>query len=221
MTKIASALITYLCLQLLSTVAIADTASLKKCIGALNAFEISIENGESSVDSNWIKGTRGWLLINFQASRETIDEFSNHVGNMKDISSCSATGVSPEEIDLFVLAFHGYLSADPFEDLSECIAIVLVAMPEMDRTLGPRKSQMLGSSIGKRFGATTAQLNYLYKSKKHSPEQVETRAAKISSSLSGMPADKRATAVKSYLSKCAWYNIPLESMFEGAGVAIK
>jgi hypothetical protein len=211
----------YLCLQLLSTVAVGDTASLKKCIGALNAFEISIENGESSVDSDWVRAKRGWLLMNSQASRKTIDEFKNHVGNTKDISSCSATGVSPEEVDLFVLAFHGYLPADPFEGLSECIAVVLVAMPEMDRTLGPQRSYSLGSSIGNRFGAATAQLNYLYKSNKHSPEQVQTRAAKISSSLSGMPTDKRATTVKSYLSKCAWYNIPLESIFEGAGVAIK
>lgn len=221
MTKIASALITFLCLQFPSTVAVADTASLKKCIGALNAFEISIKNGESSVDSRWVRSTRGRLLMNFEASRKTIDEFRNYVGNMKDISSCSATGVSPEEVDLFVLAFHGYLPADPFEDLSECIAVFFVVTPEMDRTLGPQRSQSLGSSIGKRFGVTTAQLNYLYKSKKLTPEQMQTRAAKISSSLSGMPADKRATAVNSYLSKCSWYNIPLESVLEGAGVAIK
>jgi len=159
--------------------------------------------------------------MNFQAPSKTIDEFINYVGNTKDILSCSTSGISPEEVDLFVLAFHGYLPADPFEGLAECFAALLVAAPEMDRTIGPQRSQSLGFSLGKRLGATTVQLNYLYKSKKHTLEQVQTRATKISSSLSGMPADKRTIAVKSYLSQCAWYNIPLESVLEGAGVAIK
>ena len=133
-------------IQFTTNLAVADSTCLKKCVGALNAFEFSIKNGKSDISSDWVRGTSGWLLMNAQVSRKAFDEINNHVGSMKDILSCSEVGVLPAGLDLFVLAFHGYLPANPFEELAECFAVLLVAAPEMDKKLGSQRSQSLGVS---------------------------------------------------------------------------
>lgn len=221
MFKLTLTLIIYICLLLPSAVAFAATADFKKCVGALKAFEVSINNGESSVDANWVRGTRGWLLVNYQMPQNTIDELKNYVGNKRDITVCSTVGVSTEEVELFILAYHGYLSEEPFEDLAECIAAMTVTIPEMDKILGALRSQSFGEFLGKRVGTTLTQLNYLYSSKKSSLGEIQIRATRISSSLPDMPLDKRADFVTSYISKCTLYSIPLKAMLEGSDIQIE
>ena len=215
--KLSLAFIMFMSVQFIVTVVFADNTGLKKCVCSLNAFEIAIKNGNYNISSDWVKGTSGWLLMNAPLSRKDIDE----IGNMTDILSCSEVGISPAEIDLFLLAFHGYLPADPFEDISECLAVMLLVAPEMDKELETQRSQSLSFSIGKRFGATMTQINYMYPSKKHTFDQIQDRATKIATSISGMPTDERSVAINYYLSKCSMYHIYLESVLQGAGVEIK
>jgi hypothetical protein len=195
--------------QALPAIAVDDTIALKKCSGALNAFEASIGKGGARVKSDWLKGQRGLLLMKL----ETSGAVGGAIGSTKDISSCSAVGMSPMEINLFLMAYHEYLPQDPFEEVSGCFAALLISAPEMDEKLGMKRSQALGSLIGKHLGRAASQLSYLYTSKK-SLEEIQSRAFKIQTQIVNLPSTVRSKAVRALSEKCEWYGIPLDSVLE-------
>lgn len=219
MTNLLLTFVLLLSLQPTSVVAADDPATLKKCFGALNAFETSINNGQTPIKSDWVKSKFGWILMNSSLSGKVIEDIRHYSGNMKDISYCGSVGVSPNEISLFLFAYHGYMPPDLLDSFSECYAALLIAAPEMDQTLGVQRAQSLGGLIGRKFGETAARLKYLYKSKQITLDDVQARAAKIQTSVAQLPVASRPSVVKALAAKCGWYNIPLEGMLEGAGIA--
>lgn len=219
MIKLVLSCVLLMSLQSISAIAADDPAALKRCIGALNAFEDSINKGLLPVKSDWVKSALGGVLMNSNVSGKAMEDIRYYSGSMKDISYCGSVGVSPNEISLFLMAYHGYMPPDLFEGFSECSAAFLIAAPEVDQVLGVQRAQSLGGLIGKHFGETAMRLNYLYKSKRLTLDDVQARAAKIQISVAQMPANSRPSAVKALSAKCGWYNIPLESVLEGARIA--
>lgn len=219
MTKLVLPFVLFMSLQAISAIAADDPSTLKRCFGALNAFETSINKGQSPVKSDWVRSALGWVLMSFNVSGKVPEDIRHYSGSMKDISYCGSVGVSPKDINLFLLAYHGYMPPDLFESFSECFAAFLITAPELDQVLGLQRSQPLGGLIGKNFGETATQLNYMYKSKWLTLEDVQARAAKIQTSVAQLPVASRPSAIKALSAKCGWYNIPLESVLEGARIA--
>lgn len=219
---VSTTLVLLLGLQAAPSAQAGDSTSVRKCIGALNAFETEVgRDGRSGVAADWIKGTRGWLLLTNSLGQKAEDELRRYVGNTKEISFCAASGVSSESINLFLKAFHGYLSGYPLEDVSRCYAVLMVAAPELDRVLGRQRAQSFGLALGKGIGATVVQLGYLFPSQKRTLQQVEARATTIASSLSTLKSDSKAALARSYLSQCGLHNVPLQTVLEGAGVSVR
>lgn len=204
--------------QALPAIATDDTMALKKCFGALNAFESSIGKGGARVKSDWLMGQRGLLLMKSETSGTVGDNIRHYSGSTKDISSCAAVGMSPMEINLFLLAYHGYLPQDPLEEVSGCFAAFLISAPEMDEKLGAKRSQALGSLIGKHLGEATSQLSYLY-TPRRSLEEIQSRAFKIQAQTVNLPSTVRSKAVKTLSEKCKWYGIQLDNVLEAAYIA--
>lgn len=204
--------------QIFSSPVHAATSDLKKCIGALNAFEKAIKGGSSKLDSKWLRGMKGSIFLNLAGPHEPMKELSDYVGATKDITLCSAFGMTPEEINVFLLAYHGYLPADPFEDVSRCYSVMLLASPQIEKKLGNERAQSFGYAIGEKCGGVTAQLNFLFSAKQTSIQEVQKRAAEISKSLA--PRDKPTlnAAIKSNLARCAWYGVPLADALASAGI---
>jgi len=111
-----------------------NSTAIARCVGALNAFETSIKKGQSSVKSDWVHGTLGWVLMNSNQSKGAAATMRHYSGSMKDISYCESVGVSPKEISLFLLAYHGYLPADIFESFSGCFAAFLIEQLKLSRS---------------------------------------------------------------------------------------
>jgi hypothetical protein len=219
MTKLVLLFVLFMSLQAISAIAADDPSTLKRCFGALNAFETSINKGQSPVKPDWVRSALGWVLMNSNVSGKAPEDVRHYSGSMKDISYCESVGVSQKEIRLFLLAYHGYLPPDLFESFSECFAAFLITAPKLDQILGVQRSQSLGGLIGKSFGETATQLNYMYKTKWLTLEDVQARATKIQTSVAQLPVGSQPSAVKALSAKCGWYNIPLESVIEGARIA--
>lgn len=220
MTKLVLPFVLFMSLQAISAIAADDPSTFKRCFGALNAFEASINKGLSPVKSDWVRSALGRVLMSSNVSGKAMEDIRHYSGSMKDISYCGSVGLSQKETSLFLLAYHGYLPPDLFESFSECFAAFLITAPEMDQILGVQRSQSLGGLIGKSFGETATQLNYMYQSKRLTLEDVQARAIKIQTSVAQLPAASRPSAVKALSAKCGWYNISLESVLEGARIAV-
>jgi hypothetical protein len=108
-------------LPLTSVFGAENSAAIARCVGALNVFETSIKKEQSSVKPDWVRGALGRVLMDFNQSEQITTEMKYYSGSMKDISYCESVGVSPKEINLFLLAYHGYLPADTFESFSGCL----------------------------------------------------------------------------------------------------
>lgn len=219
MTKLVLPFVLFMSLQAISAIAADDPSTFKRCFGALNAFETSINKGLSPIKSDWVRSALGWVLMSSNVSGKATEDIRHYSGSMKDISYCESVGVSQKEIRLFLLAYHGYLPPDLFESFSECFAAFLIAAPELDQVLGVQRSQSFGGLIGKSFGETATQLNYMYKSKWLNLEDVQARATKIQTLVAQLPVASRPSVVKALSAKCGWYNISLESVLEGARIA--
>lgn len=191
-----------------------NSAAIVRCIGALNAFEASIKKGQSPVKSDWVRSALGRVAWDSNQSEQAAADMRNYSGSMRDISYCESVGVSPKEINLFLLAYHGYLPADTFESLSGCFAAFQMETPEIDQKLGVQRSQALSFYIGKQFGEVATRLNYLLKSKKLAPDEVQTRAAKIQEEVVQLSASGKKAVVRQLMGKCGWYGISLEDAFE-------
>jgi len=191
-----------------------NSAAIVRCIGDLNAFEASIKKGQSPVKSDWVRGALGRVAWDSNQSEHAATDMRNHSGSMRDISYCESVGVSPKEINLFLLAYHGYLPADTFESFSGCFAALQIGTPEIDQKLGVQRSQTLSFHIGKQFGEVATRLNYLLKAKKLVPDEVQARAAKIQEEISQLPASGKKAVVRQLMGKCGWYGISLEDALE-------
>jgi hypothetical protein len=216
MAKVVMPFVFFMSLQAISAIASDESATLKRCVRALNAFEAFINKGVTTIKSDWARSTVGGVLMRSTVSGKVMEEIRHYSGRMTDISYCESVGAPPKEISLFLLAYHGYLPSDLFEDFSACFAGFLIAAPEIDKAFGVQRSQSLGGLIGKSFGETATQLNYMYKSKKLTLDDVQAHAAKIRASISDLPSGSRSRAVKALSAKCAWYNVPVESVVESA-----
>jgi len=201
-------------LSLTSAFGAENSGAIARCIGSLNAFEASIKKEQSPVKSDWVRSALGSVLMNSIQSEQTATKMRNYTGSMSDISYCESGGVSPKEIKLFLLAYHGYLPADTFESFSDCFAAFLIETAEIDQKFGTHRSQALGFHIGKQFGEVAARLNLLVRSKKLLLEEVQARAAKIHDEIVQLPASSKKAAVKQLIGKCSWYGISLEDAFE-------
>lgn len=197
-----------------------DDASVKQCIGALNAFEASIRRGGSTVKPEWVRAQRGGILMQLEMSRRARDAaLSDYTSTVKDIAYCVSPEVSASEISLFLRAYHGYLGPDPLDGLSRCFAGFLIAAGELDRMLAPERAQAVGFVIGPRFGEVATQLNYLYGTKRFDLETVQRRATTIQGSVARAPARDRANAVNALIAQCGWFEIPLEGSLESVRAA--
>lgn len=195
----------------------ARTPDLKKCIGAMNAFGSSIKSGKSEIDSHWIRGRMGDLLMKSSSSMNTL---SKHIGRKEDIWSCTSFGVSPEDLELFVFAYHGYLPEDPFEGIAECNSTILTLKFELLKAVGAKKAKSIEQFIGERFAEAMVQLNYLYRSSEQPLEKVWARSAEISSSVSAMPEPQKEALLQEHASKCSRYGIPMTGALRGAGITL-
>lgn len=188
-----------------------NSAAIMRCVGALNALEASIKKGQSP---DWVRSALGQVAWGLNQSELADTDMRNHSGSMGDISYCESVGVSPKQINLFLLAYHGYLPADTFESLSACFAVFQIETPEIDQKLGVQRSQAFGLHVGKQFGEVATLLNYLLKSKKLVYEEVQTRAAKIQEGIAQLTASGKKTVVRQLKGKCGWYGISLEDELE-------
>ncbi len=201
-------------LPITSAVGTENSAAIMRCVGALNAFEASIKKGQSPVKSDWVRSALGQVAWGLNQSELADTDMRNHSGSMRDISYCESVGVSPKQINLFLLAYHGYLPADTFESLSACFAVFLIETPDIDQKLGVQRSQAFGFHVGKQFGEVATLLNYLLKSKKLVYEEVQTRAAKIQEGIAQLTASDKKAVVRQLKGKCGWYGISLEDELE-------
>lgn len=214
MRRLILAVLLLVSLPLTSALGAENSAAIGRCIGALNAFETSIKKEQSSVKPDWVRGALGRVLMDSNQSEKIATEMKYYSGSMKDISYCESVGVSPKEINLFLLAYHGYLPVDTFEGFSDCFAAFLIETAEIDQKLGAQRSQALGFHIGKQFGEVATHLNYLVKSRKLVLEEVQARAAKIQEGIAQLPVSGKKAAVRQLIGKCSWYGIPLENALE-------
>lgn len=206
--------------QALPAIAAEDPMTIKKCFGALNAFEALVAKEGARVKPDWLKGQRGLLVFMAQSSDAVKDEIRNYSGSTREISTCVSAGLSPAQIGLFLMAYHGYLPPDLFEDFSGCFAAFLVSASEMDKKLGMQRSEALSFLIGKQFGERASQLNYLYGSRTLVLEEVHVRAMRIQEQIASLPATSRSRAAKALSEKCKWYGIPLDDVLEAAHVTV-
>jgi hypothetical protein len=204
--------------QALPAIAAEDPMAIKKCFGALNAFEASVAKEGARVKPDWLKGQRGQLVFMAQSSDAVKDEVRNYSGSTREISICASAGLSPTEISLFLMAYHGYLPPDLFEDFSGCFAAFLISASEMDKKLGMQRSESLSFHIGKQFGERASQLNYLYGARMLVLEDVHARAMRIQEQVARLSATSRSKAAKALSEKCKWYGIPLDDVLEAAHV---
>jgi hypothetical protein len=194
-------------------------ADVRACIGALNAFERQLRAPGSRVSPDWPKAEVGALLMFSQYSRATEDSLLALVGPQSGVSRCTAAGVEPQGLQLFLLAFHGYLPSNPFDAVTECFGAFVFAAPSLDQALGAQRSEAMGMQLGMAIGRAIGQLGVLFPSEKRSADQVQARAQQVASGLSSLPPAEQRSRLRAYVAHCGTFHVPLEALLKGSGIA--
>jgi hypothetical protein len=184
---------------------------IRLCSGSLNAFSQEIKANKPNLSSEYVTGHLGWLSIINNS------EISSTVGKLEDITSClRVNGVKSSDIDILIKAFYGLLPENPYDDIGSCMAYYHAASNEIDVTFGTQRSFKIGSVIGFKIGTVISSINYLYKLERNSYDDISLLAQKKLSELNRLEHEDKVITLNSYGQLCSWYNIPVNSILEGA-----
>lgn len=220
MFKASVAVIVFLGMNTVSYATSIDAKIFKECIGALNAIDAADLKQQSKIGVDWVKLQKTSLRMNYEGTSKEAGNSWNYVGSPASIASCILFGVDPQQIDLFIRAYHGYLPTDPFDGLAQCSAAMQIVAPEIERKVGVQRGYEIGVYLGKQTGTASSQLTHMYKTRKSFPDairEVHARGEKIGGLLPRQGDPSRTPAVASLVAMCAWYNVPLDGVLQGVG----
>ena len=191
----------------------AETDNIKKCVGALHKFA-DLTKDERPGYHRYVTDKIGVLSKIYP---EKVDQkIINHQGNEKDMYYCVKAGINHSEIHTFIMAYHGYLPADPYKPIAQCFAAFSLFSGAMDLQLGKEEAKRIGKILGKTLGEAVGELNILT-GKNVSIEQIQTAAQKIYETTITTQQEKNIDPVASLISSCEWYDIPFRNVLDAAG----
>ncbi len=115
---------------------------------------------------------------------------------------------------------NGLLPDDPLS-LSECRAVLLYMLPELDKSFGKQRSHYIGKLLGESYGKAITRAKYLYRNFDNSTNRIDKIAEEFLSMLLTGKTKYRAATLNAYTDTCAVYEVPVIAIISGATAASK